>query len=293
MLPARNVNAGIRLASMIMDHFFMCMVLTIFFIPVIFKSILQDFSVSHEPAGGEAFAGPLFFVAMIGFALYFCKDCIQGRSIAKRILKLQVVDDKTGEPASPVKCVIRNMLCVIWPVEVIVTLVNPGKRLGDRLAGTRVDFYNPGLVDQPKLKAGRVLIAFALAFGFTFLVALPFTRLWTSSSKIKYIESSYNPSQSKALEKLYSDSLGQYLTASVRVYDKIEGNNLKYISVIFHLKENYLEQDGDRIGTMAKKHLYSMFAEDSVTGRAQYIYRENHFMQTSAEPLGVKIVRPK
>ena len=74
----------------------------------------------------------------IGFAFYFCKDCINGQSFAKRILKLQVVDNTSGEAASPLKCVIRNIFISVWPLEVLVTLISPSRRMGDFLAGTRV-----------------------------------------------------------------------------------------------------------------------------------------------------------
>lgn len=33
---------------------------------------------------------------------------------------------------------LRNITLIIWPVEVVVSLINPGRRLGDFLAGTRV-----------------------------------------------------------------------------------------------------------------------------------------------------------
>ena len=43
------------------------------------------------------------YLAMFGFALYFCKDIFNGRSIAKRILNFQVVDNYTGESGKPLE----------------------------------------------------------------------------------------------------------------------------------------------------------------------------------------------
>ena len=109
--------------------------------------------------------------------------------------------------------------------------------------------------------------------------------------KFKYVESSYNDTESKALEKLYSDSLKQNLSASVRVYDKIENQNLKYISVIYRLKENYLDDPGNsrELKRMTMQHLYSMFPENTFTGQAQYVYQVSGSMQTSNNEIGSHI----
>ena len=45
--------------------------------------------------------GQWVYLGVIGLALYFCKDSFHGRSPAKRILKLQVVDEVTGKPPAP------------------------------------------------------------------------------------------------------------------------------------------------------------------------------------------------
>src|SRR5689334_10141418 len=76
-------------------------------------------------------------------AIYLCKDCIGGRSIAKRVTNLKVIDNKTGEAASPLQCLVRNILIFIFPLEILVVLFSPQRRLGDRLAGTRVNYFEP------------------------------------------------------------------------------------------------------------------------------------------------------
>lgn len=53
--------------------------------------------------------GSWAYLGILGLALYFCKDIINGRSLAKRLLKLQVVDNTTGEVASPMQCFVRNL----------------------------------------------------------------------------------------------------------------------------------------------------------------------------------------
>ena len=82
-------------------------------------------------------------------SFYFNKDIFYGRSIAKRILGLQIVDNVTGQVATPFQCLLRNITIAIWPVEVIITLFNPTRRLGDRIARTKTIFYRR---DQLKTK---------------------------------------------------------------------------------------------------------------------------------------------
>lgn len=294
MTTDKNVNAGTRLGSMILDHFFMTMICVLFFIPMMVKGFSEAFTISHEQKDIGGFSGPLLYIGLFGFALYFCKDCINGRSLAKRITKLQVVDNTTGQVASPLKCFVRNIFCVIWPVEVIVTLINPNRRIGDRVAGTKVIYYDPTVIEQPKVDFKKLFIPIAVSFGLLLLLMLPFQALKSSFPKVNYVENSYNDTESKALEKLYSDSLGQYLTASVKVYDKVENQNVKYISVIYRLKENYLEDESNskEIRRVTIQYLYSMFPENTFTGQAQYVYQASGTIQTSSNQIGTRISAP-
>jgi uncharacterized RDD family membrane protein YckC len=295
MTPEKNVNAGIRLGSMILDHLFMTMIAMLFFIPTMIKTFSGAFTISHEQNVDDGFSGPLLYIGLFGFALYFCKDCINGRSIAKRILKLQVVDNKTEQVASPLKCFVRNIFCIIWPVELIVTLINPGRRIGDQVAGTKVVFYEPSIFEQPKVDIKTLLVPLALSFGLLLLIMQPFQSLKSSMPKVKYVESSYNDAESKGLEKVFADSLGQYVTASVRVYDKIENQNLKYISIILQLKENYLEDEAhtDQLQRFTALAVKTMFQRNSFTGQVQFVYKHGNNMQTLTNPIGVRLSKPK
>lgn len=66
------------------------------------------------------------------------KDFYGGQSIVHRSLGYQVVDIKTGQPASKVRCFLRNMTFVVLIIEVIPLLVTPKRRIGDWIAGTKV-----------------------------------------------------------------------------------------------------------------------------------------------------------
>ena len=115
--------------------------------------------------------------------------------------------------------------------------------------------------------------------------------LMPKTAPVKYIESSYNNAESKALEQLYADKLGQNLTADVRVYDKVEGKPLKYVSIIYRLKENYLDDMGNskELKAATEQYLYNMFPKESFTGQAKYVYQGNSSMQMSSNAIGTAL----
>ena len=134
----RPISVGTRLGAMLLDHVFMTIIAMVFFLPTIILSFTNAFKVSHEQTDLNFMEGPMKYIGLIGFALYFCKDIINGASIAKRILKLQVVDNKTGQVATPLQCFVRDIFCILWIIEVIVAMTNTSRRLGDRVAGTKL-----------------------------------------------------------------------------------------------------------------------------------------------------------
>src|SRR6476620_6557071 len=99
IMPEDNrITVGKRVWTMLLDHIIMTAVVLLF----------------------GLISGSVVYIVLIGFALYFCKDCIGGQSVAKRILGLQVVNNNDGRVAKPLRCLIRNIFCVLWPIEVIV-----------------------------------------------------------------------------------------------------------------------------------------------------------------------------
>jgi uncharacterized RDD family membrane protein YckC len=287
-----KISSGTRLASMLMDHMFMCMIFALFFLPVMIHSFENEFTISHEQTDGLNLSGPLYYIGMIGFAFYFCKDGIQGRSLAKRITKLQVMDNKTGDAASALQCFIRNIFCVIWPVEVIMVLNNPHRRIGDLVAGTKVVFYDRSK-EQTKNGLFKSLLILVITYCLLLAVMLPFKFFSSSPHKKEFIESSYNAAASIALEKLYDvDSLPLLFRTSAKVYDS-GVNNRKYISMIFIFKENYFN-DPDKekeIEQRTVEILYDAYPPNTFSGHCQYIYKEDHLMQDYTTDLGLKVVQ--
>lgn len=285
-MTEQKVNSGTRLGTMILDHFLMTIVAMIFLVPGMISGFSNAFNVSHDQTTPDFFGN--MYLGLLGFAVYFCKDCINGRSIAKRILKLQLVDNTTGQVASPLKCFVRNIFCVLWPVEVIVALINPSRRIGDRVAGTKLIPFDPTL-EQPKPNFGQIAIALGLAYGIMLLIMLPINSMKSKmeGKKINFVESSLNQQEGKAVEQLFADSLGKNLTADVRVYDKIQNEDLKYVSVILQLKENYMADDEsyDQLKSATVPLLLTKFPEKTFVGRIQYVYKTSGSMQTRTLPL--------
>ncbi|WP_422005770.1 RDD family protein [Roseivirga pacifica] len=125
----KKVSLGLRLGTMFLDHFIMCFIIVP---PLIVMSLI----VKSEPFETKPIETFAFYLMML---LYLNKDFIEGKSLSKRILGLKVVDRKTGESASELKCFLRNMTIPVWPLEVFVSLFSTNRRLGDLIANTKVE----------------------------------------------------------------------------------------------------------------------------------------------------------
>ena len=101
---------------------------------------------------GALFIVLSFDVSWLVWAAYILlKDCVNGQSLGKKIVGTQVVDE-TGAVAEPFKAITRNVLMVlpIFPfIEYIVMLRDKeqGRRLGDKMAKTRVNDLKPAVSD--------------------------------------------------------------------------------------------------------------------------------------------------
>jgi len=159
-----KINSTTRFTSAVMDWIIMTLVVMFFSLPFMIYNFV-DKSFKYD--------GILWYIAIIGIAFFFCKDCIYGQSIAKRILKQQVVNNKTGEIANPIRCFVRDIFMILWPIEGIATLINPQRRLGDIIAGTKVIEFDPEL-KKSKLNYFQIAISFLLAYLIMLLVPMFF-----------------------------------------------------------------------------------------------------------------------
>lgn len=84
----------------------------------------------------------------LSWGALICKDCFAGRSIGKRILGYQVVNLRTGQTASPFKCVARNLLYLLGIIDIIFMFYKSGgRRLGDYITNTQVINYDKASQD--------------------------------------------------------------------------------------------------------------------------------------------------
>lgn len=128
--------------------------------------------INAAQAPAALFSGNLFYLMLAGMTIYLCKDSFGGRSLAKRLLKHQVLDSRTNTPATPLQCLLRNFSIVFWPIEIVLVFISPEKRLGDRLAGTKVAPFDKA--NQPTtFNYLQIPVCLALGFAFLYLIMLP------------------------------------------------------------------------------------------------------------------------
>ncbi|MBS1663731.1 MAG: RDD family protein [Bacteroidetes bacterium] len=89
---------------MLLDHIIMCFLVTILAAPAM---IIKIMTVTHTNKP-EAFL-QIGLWEIFAFSLYFNKDIFLGRSIAKRILGFRVINNKTGQTAGPLRCLVRTV----------------------------------------------------------------------------------------------------------------------------------------------------------------------------------------
>lgn len=164
-----KLSKGPRIGSMFLDHLAMTLIAVIFVLPGIVPGSPNELKSNLTQADPDLFNGAFGYINLIGFAIYLCKDCINGRSIAKRVLNLQVVDNSTEQAATPLKCLVRNLFCVLWPIEIIVALINPSRRIGDRVAGTKIIPFTQ-TTNQEKTKLTQIGSALIIAYAFMLLI---------------------------------------------------------------------------------------------------------------------------
>jgi len=169
-----------RLKSMGTDFSF---ILSIFF-PVILVIMIPSMILTFNNSNPSIY--PNLIIGLIPFSIMVFtiinKDFYNGKSVAKRIHGYQIIDNKTNLAASEMQCMTRNLTMIIWPLEGLITLFNPSRRLGDFIAGTKLidsdkQDHEKIMYEMHQLKTGKsysrliiVSILFALFFEFISLI---------------------------------------------------------------------------------------------------------------------------
>ncbi|MBL4643491.1 MAG: RDD family protein [Flavobacteriaceae bacterium] len=151
---------------MLLDHIIMTFVIMICAL-ISFGITYLVFGTSPESEYHKLLAIMPLILFFLLFSIYFNKDGIKGKSPAKRFLGFVVVDNKTGVIANPIKTVLRNSTLIIWPIEVIVSIFSPSRRIGDYIAGTKL------IEDDKTLKADLEVSKLIASYFIGILFLLP------------------------------------------------------------------------------------------------------------------------
>lgn len=161
----KKITTGSRIGSMFIDHFIMTIICV----------LLMALSIGIGAGIDTLFDDHWTLFPVMGilisltFSVYINKDAINGQSSGKKSMKHQIVDINTGKTASPLRCLLRNIILPIWIIEIPFILINPQRRLGDYIAGTIVETYNStNTINYPK-KSILISILVGMVYSFTVL----------------------------------------------------------------------------------------------------------------------------
>ncbi|MEL7119290.1 MAG: RDD family protein [Bacteroidota bacterium] len=74
----------------------------------------------------------------IGWVYILIKDTITpSGSFSKKLLGLKLISQK-NDKISYFQSIVRNLFLFAWPLELFISLINKGKRIGDLIANTEV-----------------------------------------------------------------------------------------------------------------------------------------------------------
>ncbi|MCW3125608.1 MAG: Na/Pi-cotransporter II-related protein [Bacteroidetes bacterium] len=292
-MTERKPEIGERLIAMVIDNMLMSILALLAAVPNFISVTKQLAKHGDDPASAHIvlFGSPLWYLSLAGLALYFWKDSFNGRSIAKRFLYYQVVHNQTGIAANPLRCVVRNLTFFLWPVEIIMVIVNPSRRLGDMLAGTRVAVYDDKAPRIPT-RWGSLLLSFMLAYVVAVVLTVPLLKvqkMLNTPPALPYIKSSYNNEESRDLTALVENKVGEYVQSSIRVYDKMEKDNSKYIACEFRWIGSYDDNEDarDSLCGIVENMIRTKYPQGTYQGHAKFIYPAGSDREPITIPLGI------
>lgn len=128
----------------------------------------------------------LFLAMMIAYPMAMNKDFLNGKSIGKRLFGIQV-QNLNNQNASEWKCSLRNFLPII-PIDLIFTFVIPTRRIGDRIAGTKIGIETEQTLKTISSELKSYQITKELIFGIIFGITNIYGLLWLYEIIIVSIE---------------------------------------------------------------------------------------------------------
>jgi uncharacterized RDD family membrane protein YckC len=283
MTSAQKPNTWLRIASLLLEWFIMFSIVMVFSIPAMNHDSYGLYRITHEAYKLDLLHDYRVYLSLAGFALVFCKDCINGQSIAKRIIKIQVVDRSTGAVASPMQCFTRNISLLLFPLEILAVLAEPDRRIGDKIAGTQIVLYNPVTKNNPGHSPKKYLLPLLLAYAIPLALSYFLSTISFGKPVTALVPASYNQIKSKALEKSLNEYFNEYYSASVKYYDSIENKYFDYVSIICSMKEVVSAKSAltyQQLEDQTVSLVYALFPKEQVHGKMRVVYRKGNDMTT-------------
>ncbi|MEM6343978.1 MAG: RDD family protein [Bacteroidota bacterium] len=212
------VKTGHRFAGMFIDY--MIVFIGLGFVAIL-SLVVMDFNDLVTGSDYNKAETVTKWAIIIVFAIWTAKDVFGARSLAKRAIKQQILHHKTEAAADPFVTLLRNLLSFIWPVEFCWALINPERRLGDLVAGTKLVSYQ-GSSPAPSGELWRSFAALGVSLLFWFLLINPIFPKYgegRGSAVAPQIES-LNETKSQKLTDALAFKMGQaFPEIEAKVYD--------------------------------------------------------------------------
>jgi hypothetical protein len=128
-----KVDRLTRFKSLFFDYLSICFIFPFILLPVMGILWLIE---QYTPYG--------CFLLYLGtyVTLLVHKDALNGMSLGKRKAGLQIIDIDTNKQASNFKCILRNIVGLLFMIEIPILLFRPERRLGDLIVGTKLSFHS-------------------------------------------------------------------------------------------------------------------------------------------------------
>lgn len=276
-----QINYWTRLKSMIVDHFLMWIILIMLSNIGISFTKFGNISIDHNIHLENSFLN-INFLSILGIVLYLSKDIFGGQSPAKRIFHLQLVTNASEKAPSPFVHVLRNIFLFLWPIELIVLGINPERRIGDYITGTKVIKINNNEIYDTKTNYFSIVISIILSYLLLLFLVIPKDEIKEAFNKIDFLEASYNAHKSKevafVLKEVFNELSEESIVISsdVKVYDKIRSEpDKKFVSILISFNDNYFEnvEDFDVFQSAVKLMLNELFKDVPYISKVKFVYK--------------------
>jgi uncharacterized RDD family membrane protein YckC len=197
-----KTNRISRITACVIDLF----VMTFVMISIASIALGSDFIDKYDIAYIQTI---LLLVIIPSLILFFSKDSFRGISAGRWIMGIMVRNESDNHVPSYIRLLIRNLFIIIWPVELIVLLVNNNKgRIGDKVTKT--------IVVKNPIKPKRILgIGIFIFIGICFYFFIDFYggAIMTNSEAYEIAVDSIEKNE-KILEE----------TGDILEYDRVKGS---------------------------------------------------------------------